>query len=147
MVQILTAGAHQTSAVDRSGASASGNGQRCEGIVELVDLVPTLGELVDLDLPGNLEGTSFAGLLDNPTRPWKIAAFTDDNDDRARSVRTKQYNYIQWKKPSPVSVALFDLEEDPWETTNLADDPKYTQTRKEMAELLQQGWQAALPPQ
>jgi arylsulfatase A-like enzyme len=124
---------------------ANGNGQACQRIVELVDLIPTLNELVVLNAPGNLEGTSFATLLDAPGQPWKKAAFTDDNNDRARSVRTERYNYIEWKKPSPVAAALFDLEKDPWETTNLADDPQHAEVRKEMAELLKAGWKAALP--
>jgi hypothetical protein len=32
--------------------------------------VPTLGELLGLALPGNLEGTSFAPLLADLARPW-----------------------------------------------------------------------------
>ena len=34
----------------------------------------------------------------------------------------------------------------PWETNNVADDPSYAETRREMASLLQAGWKAALPP-
>lgn len=124
---------------------AGGNGQACQRIVELVDLIPTLNELVALNAPSNLEGISFATLLDAPGHSWKKAAFTDDNNDRARSVRTERYNYIEWKKPSPVAAALFDLKKDPWETTNLADDPQHAEVRKEMAELLKAGWKAALP--
>ncbi len=125
---------------------AGGNGQACDRIVELVDLVPTLGDLVDLDLPDNLEGTSFAALLDTPTQPWKTAAFTDDNNDRARSVRTERYSYVEWKKPSPEAAALYDLEADPWETSNLANDPEYAGVREEMSQLLKAGWKAALRP-
>jgi arylsulfatase A-like enzyme len=44
-----------------------------------------------------------------------------------------------------VPAALYDLEKDPWETVNLADDPAYAKPRQEMADLLKQGWKAALP--
>ena len=44
-----------------------------------------------------------------------------------------------------VPAALFDLEKDPWETVNLANDPAYAKTRQEMAGLLKAGWKAALP--
>ncbi len=126
---------------------AAGNGQASQRLVELVDLVRTLGELVHLQLPDNLEGTSFKPLLDTPDRPWKTAVFTDDNDDRARSVRTERYRYIKWNKRSLVHAALYDLEKDPWETTNLANDSKYADQRKKMAALLKAGWKAVLPPE
>ncbi|WP_347245789.1 sulfatase [Thermogutta sp.] len=126
---------------------APANGKTCDEIVEFVDLVPTLGELLKLDLPKNLEGTSFAPLLVNPQRPWKKAAFIveDDGDAFGECVRTKKYSYMEFKK-GPIPAALYDLEKDPWETRNVVDDPAYEQVRKEMADLLHAGWKAALPP-
>ena len=38
-------------------------GAVCDEIIELVDLVPTISELADLELPANVEGTSFVSLL------------------------------------------------------------------------------------
>lgn len=122
-----------------------GNGKVCRQFVELVDLVPTLGQLVGLKLPGNLEGTSFVPLLRNPEQPWKTAVFMVDGDG-GQMVRTRRYSYLELKK-GPVRVALYDLEKDPWETVNVADDPAYQAARREMADLLKQGWKAALPQQ
>ena len=48
-------------------------------------------------------------------------------------------------KDGPVPVALYDLEKDPWESVNLADNPAYNATRTEMAALLKAGWKSALP--
>ena len=126
---------------------APANGKTCDEIVEFVDLVPTLGELLKLDLPKNLEGISFAPLLVNPQRPWKKAAFIveDDGDAFGECVRTKKYSYMEFKKGA-IPAALYDLEKDPWETRNVVDDPAYEQVRKEMADLLLAGWKAALPP-
>lgn len=121
-----------------------GNGKVCRQFVEFVDLVPTLGELVGLKLPGNLEGTSFVPLLRNPDQPWKTAVFMVDGEG-GQMARTRKYSYLELKK-GPVRVALYDLEKDPWETVNVADDPAYAAPRREMASLLQQGWKAALPP-
>jgi len=127
---------------------APANGQACREIVEFVDLVPTLGELVRLDLPGNLEGTSFVPLLVKPERPWKKAMFLveDDGDGLGEVVRTKKYSYMEFQKRGAIPAALYDLEKDPWETINVVDDPAYAAVRKEMADLLHAGWKAALPP-
>jgi arylsulfatase A-like enzyme len=123
---------------------APANGQVCREFVEFVDLVPTLGQLVKLDLPSNLEGTSVAPLLVNPRQPWKQAVFMVDGDG-GQMVRTRQYSYLELKK-GPVLTALYDLQKDPWETVNLADDPAHADARRTMADLLRTGWQAALPP-
>ncbi len=126
---------------------APGNGKVCREIVELVDLLPTIGQLVDLPLPDNLEGTSCAPLLADPNRPWKKAAFTYfGNKGQHRSVRTKRHRYSEWQHEGTTVAELYDLQADPWETVNLADDESHAATRKELAALLRSGWRSALPP-
>ncbi|MEK7992534.1 MAG: sulfatase-like hydrolase/transferase, partial [Planctomycetota bacterium] len=122
---------------------APANGQVCREFVEFVDFVPTVGELAGLDLPANLEGLSFVPLLANPSRSWKKAVFMVENENN-QVVRNRKFSYLEFKK-GPVPAALFDLEKDPWETVNLADDPAYAKTRQDMAQLLKAGWKAALP--
>jgi arylsulfatase A-like enzyme len=119
------------------------NGQVCREFVEFVDFIPTVGELVGLDLPSNLEGVSFVPLLSNPNQPWKKAVFMVENETN-QVVRTRRFSYLEFGK-GPVPAALFDLEKDPWETVNLADDPAYGNARQELAQLLKAGWKAALP--
>jgi uncharacterized sulfatase len=124
---------------------APANGRICREFVEFVDLVPTLGQLVQLDLPRNLEGTSFAPLLADAERPWKRAVFmVGGSGDPGQVVRTRRYSYLEFRNGE--QPALFDLEKDPWETVNVAGDPAYAETRRDMAALLQAGWRAALPP-
>jgi len=123
---------------------APGNGKVCREFVEFVDFVPTVGELLSLDVPTNLEGVSFVPLLANPTQPWKQAVFMVQSPDE-QVVRNKRYSYMELKN-GPVPVALYDLEKDPWEILNLANDPGHAKARGEMAALLNAGWVAALPP-
>ncbi len=125
---------------------APANGKSCGEIVEFVDIVPTLGELLDLELSPNLEGVSFAPLLVDPDRPWKKAAFIveDDADAFGQCVRTKKFSYMEFERGA-IPAALYDLEKDPWETINVVDDPAYAEVRRQMAELLRAGWKAALP--
>jgi arylsulfatase A-like enzyme len=124
---------------------APGAGKACREFVEFVDLVPTLGELARLDLPGNLEGTSFVPLLADPNQPWKKAIFMSGHNAGEQVVRTRTCSYLEMGKGEP-PAALFDLVKDPWETVNLLNDPAYAKTRQEMADLLHAGWKAALPP-
>jgi arylsulfatase A-like enzyme len=123
---------------------AAGNGKVCREFVEFVDLVPTVGQLAGLDLPTNLEGISFTPLLANPDQPWKKAVFLVESES-SQVVRNRKYSYLEFKN-GPVPAALYDLEKDPWETVNLADDPAYAKARQEMADSLKAGWKAALPP-
>lgn len=122
---------------------APANGQRCSEFVEFVDFIPTLGDLVGINVAANLEGLSFAPLLANPQRPWKRAVFMVQSPAE-QMVRNRRFSYLEFKN-GPVPAALYDLQSDPWETINRADDPKFAQTRREMAELLAAGWKAALP--
>jgi len=125
---------------------APGNGKTSHELVELVDLVPTIGELVGLDLPDNLEGTSFVPLLADPDRPWKKAAFTEwGNQGERQTMRTKRYRYTERLEKGERIFELYDHQTDPWETVNVVDDPDYAATRKELAALLHAGWKGALP--
>ena len=47
-----------------------------DALVELVDMYPTLVEMAGLPMPDHLEGRSFAPLIDQPSRAWKTAAFS-----------------------------------------------------------------------
>jgi arylsulfatase A-like enzyme len=126
---------------------AAGNGRVCKRLVEFVDILPTLGELSGLELPANLEGTSFAPLLVNPDRPWKKAAFTEFQSNKAinRAVVTDRYRYAEWFYKNESIAELYDLKEDPWETVNVADDSANASVRSEMAELLESGWKSVAP--
>ena len=52
-------------------------GRATDGIVESLDLYPTLAELCAIRLPDGLHGTSFAGALRDPAWAGKIAQGED----------------------------------------------------------------------
>lgn len=119
----------------------------CEEIVELVDLLPTVCDLLTIPAPGRMEGRSFVPLLCDPVQPWKRAAFTlcEMPGHVGRSVRTKRWRYTDWQSSTTLQrqFELYDLDRDPWEQTNLALHPDYRNERTILANLLQRGWQAA----
>jgi arylsulfatase A-like enzyme len=126
-------------------------GQHSRAFVELVDMYPTLAQLCGLPLPAQLEGTSFAPLLDNPDRPWKPAAFSQylrppspgKPPYMGRSIRTDRWRYTEWidtKKNDSAGVELYDEEADPAENKDVATDPANAETVKRLAEQLEAGW-------
>lgn len=118
-------------------------GQTSAGLVELVDLYPTLAELAGVPPPADVEGVSFAPLLREPSRAWKRAAFTERRPSAGRSMRTPRYRYTEWGVDG--SQELYDHDIDPGETRNLAADPATAALREALSAQLQRGWRGALP--
>lgn len=90
------------------------------GIVEFIDLYPTIAELCGLAPPPALAGQSLVPLLRNPTAPGKSAAFTvvvRGSNQRGDSIRTERWRYTRW---SDGATELYDHDSDPGETRNVA---------------------------
>ncbi|MBT8038640.1 MAG: sulfatase [Xanthomonadales bacterium] len=131
-------------------------GLQSDALVELVDIYPTLSELGGLDLPEHLQGTSFVPLLRKPDLEWKKVVFTLWPHDRDRfaqtitgfSVKTDKYNYVQWTRLATnevLAAELYDHSNDTLETVNVVDLPAYREAVLVMRELLEAGWQQAIP--
>ncbi len=128
-------------------------GQKCDALVELVDVFPTLAELAGLPLPNHLEGTSMVPLMNAPDRPWKSAAFSQYPRQMGKlnlmgySMRTKRYRFTKWVhrgNPAKVeAVELYDHENDSQENTNVADDPQYSSVLAKLDAQWKAGWRGA----
>jgi iduronate 2-sulfatase len=105
--------------------------RKADGIVELIDLYPTLCELAGIDPPAHLEGTSMVPLLKNPARPGKDAAFARWKGGLVAI--TRDFTYTEYGKGEQM---LYHLTEDPDENVNLAADPDYADTVTKMQKLL-----------
>lgn len=117
----------------------------CDQLTESQDLYPTLAEICGLPQPPNMEGTSFAPLLDNPSFPWKRASFSQVSRARVmgRTIRTLQFRYTSW---GTYGEELYDHDTDPHEYTNQVTNPAYSTTLNQMRNMLAAGWTASLPP-
>jgi arylsulfatase A-like enzyme len=88
-----------------------------------VDLVPTLLDLLGIDVPADIEGVSHAHSLlathlgDTQTDPVRDHVYTaktyHDAFDPIRAIRTKEYSYIENYVPRPLLDLPWDIGESP----------------------------------
>ncbi len=127
-------------------------GRVVRGLVELVDLYPTLVELATLPAPRHeLEGLSFGPLLENPDLAWKSAVFSESRREgfHGRTLREERYRYTEWT-PLPETEGdtvreLYDLLEDPYERRNLVPGGSHDEVIADLSRRLAAGWRMALP--
>ncbi len=131
-------------------------GQKCSGLVEFVDIYPTLAELCGLPNPKGVEGISFAPLLDDAKTPWKTAAFSqyprstkETGPLMGYTIRTEHYRYVEWRKRTGGEVVareLYDHRKDPAEDVNIAGVAENRAIVAQLAKQLSAGWKGSLPP-
>jgi len=111
---------------------------KTDGIVELLDLYPTLCELADVDAPAHLDGKSMVPLLRDPDELGKGAAFTKWQNGLV--VTTRDFTYTEYDGSQRM---LYDRRTDPDENVNVAGNPAYAETVERMARLLRDGQKTA----
>ena len=88
---------------------------RSESIVELVDLMPTLAELCDIEIPKGLHGESLVPVLKDPSVRVKDGALSFNNS--GTSYRIKNWSYVRYKDGKE---EMYDMAKDPQQFINLA---------------------------
>ncbi len=109
-------------------------GSRSDGLVELVDLFPTLTELCELEAPKHLQGRSLVPMLDDPATGGKELAYTvvARGQELGKAIRTDRWRYTKW----PVGEELYDLMRDQREDRNLAQSRDHEETLRSLRALL-----------
>jgi len=137
-------------------------------MISNVDYLPTILELAGAPVPGNVQGRSFAPLLDGKAYSPHREVFTEltyhDYYDPRRAIRTETHKLIVnfttapafmdpsqcWRPQSDTIVPpnhavayhpyveLFDLAKDPWEQRDVADRPECASIRADLLKRLQQ---------
>lgn len=135
----------------RAGADA-GRGRVVESFTEAVDLMPTILEALGREVPDACNGRSLLPFLAGETpEDWRREAHWEYDFREVRSqaaekalgiasedcclnvIRGERYKYVHFAALPPL---LFDLQEDPGETRNLAGDPAHAGILLEMAQKL-----------
>ena len=105
--------------------SSGGITKRC---VSLQDLYPTLLDLCNLKRPAHVDGKSLVPILQNPQVDWPSTAISYLYDQYA-GIRTEKFRYIRYKEGQQ---ELYDIERDPHEWKNQANNPEYAKVIREL---------------
>ncbi len=97
-----------------------------------IDLMPTFCSAAGIPQPGNLPGIDFVNdyRAGKPSREAVVA----EAPAGGNMVRSERYKYIKYDDDP--FIQFFDLQEDPGETTNIADEPSVAGTVEQHAEML-----------
>ncbi len=115
-------------------------GKATNSLVELVDLYPTLCELAQLPVPEQLDGDSLVPVLNDPrvvvseialTQHPRPAYYKGKPKVMGYSLRIDRFRFTQWRDFNTqqiVAAELYDHQNDPEESTNLANDESHART-------------------
>lgn len=143
-------------------------GRTIDSLVSVIDIFPTICEVLEIEKPASLDGTSVLPLIRNEKEEIREEIFCQVNYHASyeplRAIRTRQYKYIRrfgnkktpvlpncddgyskkfwldngWKNIQLPSEELYDLVFDPNERNNLVSDPLKLNILKEMQNRLDQ---------
>ena len=112
------------------------SGETRDAFAYLIDIYPTLCDLVGIDIPSTVEGHSLCPALASSSEPIRDTLFFAYRHLH-RGVRDRRHKLIECNVEGTRTTQLFDLDADPHETGNLADDPAraddITRLRAELA--------------
>ena len=109
----------------------------------LLDIYPTITELLGLEPPRKLDGTSLVPLLLNPSSKRETPAIITWERGSHSLVRDS-WNYIHYHDGSE---ELYNHIIDPNEFKNLADDPQYREMMNELKGYKPEDYKPVLPPE
>ena len=98
-------------------------GVKCEAPVELIDVYPTIMDLVSIDVPKHVVGKSLKPIIDNEIESVRSSALTRWKN--GYSIKTKRYRFTEWKFDGKLGHELYDHKYDKEELDNLALSQNY----------------------
>lgn len=124
-------------------------GVNVEGACYIHDIFPTIAELVGIPIPNSVRGISLVPLLEgrvNSVRPFTYHAYRQHQ----RAFRKGDLKLIEYVRASDYTqrsgefvagsrvTQLFNIKEDPWETTDLSFQPAYREQVRALRNEMQQ---------
>jgi len=105
-------------------------GTRSAEAVSTQSIYATLVELMGLERPPFVDGSSLVPLLQKPGRDWDDVAITTYGDYGNFTVRGDEYRYIVYANGEE---ELYDIQSDPHEWTNLAASAEHQDIKRALA--------------
>jgi len=116
--------------------------------VELIDVAPTVLDLLDIAAPAAMQGTSLTALIDGAAgrgKDWAISEATSEGDE-LKALRTADFKYIMAGEvrdgdrsgvpPRIKREVLYDLRSDPQEQQPVTDPERSAAMRAQLEALL-----------
>ena len=104
-------------------------GRRNDALFYMQSLFATTCEMAGVPVPASVQFPSLVPLITGEKAQLHDALYAAFLD-RQRAVRTEHWKLIH--TPQAGEVQLFDMDNDPWETLNLAADPRHAKTRAQL---------------
>ncbi len=112
-------------------------------LVQNLDFAPTLLDYADVEIPEDMQGVSFRGLLANDTTQWRDAVYYTYYEypsvhmvKRHYGIATERYKLIHFYYDID-EWEMYDLQVDPREMNNVYEDPDYSNVREMLHEELE----------
>jgi arylsulfatase A-like enzyme len=113
-------------------------GQSTKALVEFVDIAPTILDFCRVPVPATIQGKSLAALLRGEVQQHRDRVVVEYSENEEAMIRTERWKFIYCTgkrerqdgyatgRPLPGrTIRLYDEENDPDETTNLAGKPEH----------------------
>jgi arylsulfatase A-like enzyme len=108
-------------------------GKTTNSMCYLFDVLPTLASFCGVKPPALCDGIDFSSTLRDPSQPAR-STLVFSYQNKQLGVRDARWKLIRY--PEVNKTQLFDLKNDPYEITNLAENPEYLEKGKELMSLL-----------
>ena len=109
--------------------------KKTDALCYLLDLFPTLCDLIGLPIPETVEGQNLSPIIVGEKQKVRDSLFSAYRNTQ-RAVRDDRYKLIEYTVEGTGKTQLFDMASDPWEIDDLSVDPNYsnhlTRLREEM---------------
>ncbi len=109
--------------------------KKIDNFVYLMDIFPTICDILDVEIPSSVEGKSFYKMFSDDAYKTRENLYFVYND-LIRSVKNERYKLIEYRN-FITKTELFDHQNDSCEMNDLSKNPEYSDAKNELSELLQ----------